>query len=133
MEKIPLKNLGFNTKKMNGVFKEVLCNIAFNEEKFPIFYVLSNCQIDYKKLDQKAQLDLASILTYLRLIWLERESRELSNDDFFNICNHILINFKQNASFTQKLMALFTLTSLNKFKALFFDHEAFMDWENLYT
>ena len=132
---IKLKNFGLTDMlgEMSQVFKEIILNFIVSKEKFPILYLLS--KIDYKTMDNNTQIEFASVLTYLQLVWIDNRFwpniRHIG--DYLSLCEHVFNSFKANIKMTQKFLAMFTLNPLSKFHSFLVQQESPVDWEKKFS
>ena len=132
---IKLKNFGLTEmfSEMSQVFKEIILKLIMSKEKFPILYLLS--KIDYKTMDNITQIEFASVLTYLQLVWNNNSCwpniRHIG--DFLSLCEHIFNSFSSNIKMTQNFLAMFTLDPLSKYHSFLIQQDTPIDWEKHFS
>ena len=119
--------MGLDYKRLSPVFVEVISNIINKEKNFPIFYLLSKIEIP---ANFETQIELAALLTYLRLIWIDKKAWPDLND-FLNLCDHVFMTFNSSIEMTHKLMALITTIPFSFVHKISVNQDSFTDWEEI--
>lgn len=107
------------------VFREVVKGSARGEDKFPVHLLLAT--LDLSQLNEEEQVQLASILSYLRLIWVDRDL--FDEDTFWRIADHSLTQFHVSPELVQQLLVI--CTSSPHLQPLLFGYETFVDWSRV--
>lgn len=107
-------------------FLEVLLGFLRGEDNFPFMYIIS--KLDLKSYKSERELnELASVLSYLRLIWTDKKSFWSTIDEFFKIADFFLQI--ENPIKRQEILALFTVYP--QYKHLVIRRTGKSDWYDL--
>ena len=104
---VTIEDILQNKDNLSRLFIEVIRGLASGDDLFPIFYLLS--MIDLNDYNEEEQIKLASLLVYLRLVWIQNP--ELKNN--ISLLTHIAEFFLKELDLAkaEEIIALYTTTS----------------------
>ena len=104
---VTIEDILQNKDNLSRLFIEVIRGLASGDDLFPIFYLLS--MIDLNDYNKEEQIKLASLLVYLRLVWIQNP--EIKNN--ISLLTHIAEFFLKELDLAkaEEIIALYTTTS----------------------